>query len=213
MTLNEFETALYHNLYDFFYDAGFEMLAGKKQFRKNVENGFQNVIFSPSVYENECWLELNLGSRHKEVESIVQQFLDNYREYQQDTNTVIISIGKLTNNKYFKYKAIDKDDLLLVCDQIKIYMKQGGFSFMEQCSSVAHLDKLFNKMPSKPCRYLYNQSHRCFKGLVIAKLSNNNKYQVIKNIYRSALKTYGAKQGYIQNFDKLAGFLEHYSVN
>jgi hypothetical protein len=92
-------------------------------------------------------------------------------------------------------------------------MKEAGLGFMQQCSSIAHLNQLFNKMPSKPCRYLYNQSHRCFKGLVIAKLSHNKRYPAIKSIYRDALKTYGAKQGYLTSFDKLAGFLEHYSVN
>ncbi len=213
MTIQEFETAIYHKLYDFFYDRGFEMMAGKKQFRKNVTSGFQNVIFSPSTYEKECWLELNLGTRHQQVEDIVQQFLDNYKEFQKDTNTVVISIGKLTNNKYFKYKAIDNDDLSLICEQIQSFMKEIGMPFMERCSSIAYLDELFNKMPSKPCKYLYNQSHRCFKGLVIAKLNGNKRYGAIKSIYKEALGTYGSKPSHIKNFEKLAAFLEHYSAN
>ncbi|UZR96025.1 hypothetical protein [Chondrinema litorale] len=213
MTLNEFETSLYHKLYDFFYDRGYEMMAGKKQFRKYYSGGFKNIIFSPSVYGDECWLELNLGVRNDLVEEIVQQFLDNYKEFQNDTNTIIISIGKLTNNKYFKYKATDNDDLELICEQIESFMLHEGFSFLDKVSSIKYIDILFNRYPAKPSKFVYNQSHRCFKGLIVAKLVNNKKYKLIKDIYREALKTYGTKPLQLKNFEKLVTFLQHYSAN
>ncbi|MBX2843041.1 MAG: hypothetical protein KTR26_14835 [Flammeovirgaceae bacterium] len=213
MNSPELESLLYQKLYDFFLQHGFEMMAGKKQFRKTYADGFQNVIFSISQYEEEFFIDMNIGIRFSLVEDIAQQFLDNHKEYHQDSNTLIISIGKFTRNKYFRYKIMDLEDLNFTVEEIQFFLHNEGFSFLNKTSNLKTLDLLLNKYPKKSCKYLYNQSHRCFKGIIVAKLRNNPKFLELVKIYKSQLTVSGAPKPIFGKFERLAGFLATYSVN
>lgn len=213
MTAQELETGLYYRLYDFFYDHGFELMADKKQYRRVGDRGFQNVIFSQSAHQDEFVLEVNLGLRFSPIEDIAQQFLDNHVDFRADSNTLIVSIGKLTNNKYFRYKIIDHDDLSLTCDQIADFLEHEGFRFLNEAFSLSNLDKIFNQAPGKACKYLYNQQHRCFKGIVAAKLNHSKQFLPLVEKYQSYLALSGAKPNTQAAFDRLVSFLLHYSDN
>lgn len=213
MTVSEFDTILYHELYDFFYDHEFDLLPGKKQFRRILSSGFQSIIFSPSEYEEELWLEVNLGIRLNFVEELVQQFLDNHLPYQQDALTMVSSIGKLSDNKYFRYKIAQKDDLFYACEEIKTFMKATGFEFLNNYSTLPAMDELLNDRPNKPSKFLYNQTHRCFKGITTAKLVHNPIFLDLVDAYRKFLQKTGVKDTMINQYDKLTNFLFHYSMN
>lgn len=213
MTIQEFDTALYEKLYDFFDEHEFEMHASKKQFRRFTVNGFQNVLFSASEYEGEFWLEVNLGIRIDAVEQMVQQFLDNQKGFHEDAMTAIVSIGRLTNNKYFKYKVVSEDDLESVCLLIQEFMHSQGFQFLNAYNKIEAMDSLLNKNPHKPTQYLYNQIHRCFKGTVLAKLNFNPKLGELIEKYQTFLIVLNAKQSHLERFEKLKTFLLTYSPN
>lgn len=213
MTVSEFDTILYHELYDFFYDYEFDLVPAKKQFRRPISSGFQSVIFSPSEYDEELWLEVNLGIRINLIEDLAQQFLDNHRPYQQDAMTLITSIGKLSNNKYFHYKIAQKDDLFYACEEIKKFMETTGFQFLNDNSSITAMDALLNERPNKPSKFLYNQAHRCFKGITAAKLVHNPIFLDLVDAYRKFLQKTGSKQPLINQYDKLTNYLFHFSMN
>ncbi len=213
MTLQEFETGLYHRLYDFFGDHEFEMMAGLKQFRRLTPHGFQNVIFSPTAYEDELWLDLNIGLRYSPVEDLAQQFLDNLPQYRHESNTLIISVGKFHKNKYFRYKVANEEDLKLCCEQIRDFLKYTGFGFLQKYNALPQLDKLINHKPARPCPYMYNQVHRCFKGLIAARLNDSRAFMDLAETYRKYLKVSAAKPGMRNSFEKLSQYLLHYSSN
>ena len=211
MNHQEFETALYHHLFDFFYDRGFEMQYEKKQFRKLVETGFQNVIFSSSQYENEHLLEVNIGLRFSPIENIAQEYLDNYVDFRSDSNTLVVSIAKMSRNKYFRYRVVNHEDLRLACEQVGEFLTETGLPFLDHHQHVGQLDWLMNTAPGKPCPYLYNQTHRCFKGMVAAHLNKNPKYPQLASAYHQFLEHSGTKPDMIHSFKKLLAFLELHS--
>ena len=213
MTVSEFDTLLYHELYDFFYDYEFDLLPNKKQFRRMLSSGFQSIIFSPSEFEEELWLEVNLGVRLNMVEDLAQQFLDNHRPYRDEALTIVASIGKLSDNKYFRYKIAQKDDLYFACEEVKKFMTASGFSFLNSHSSIAAIDEVLNDRPNKPSKLLYNQSHRCFKAITAAKLVHNPIFLDLVDAYRRYLQKTGSKPNLINQYDKLTNFLFHYSLN
>lgn len=204
---------MYHLLYGFFQTRDFEMLLQKKQFRKYMPNGFVNVILSHSIYEHEHWLEVNLGIRLENVEYIAQQFLDHLNEFHADANTLVLSVGKLTNNKYFRYKITDAEELKYTCNDIRNFLSETGLPFLESHASLAALNHLFNDDPAKPSIYVYNQTHRCFKGLVIAKLAMHPHFIEVAQTYHQMLIKMGAKPDLIMKYDRLANYLLHYSPN
>ncbi|MFN8355594.1 MAG: hypothetical protein U0Y10_14150 [Spirosomataceae bacterium] len=213
MKITPFELELYEKLSSFFTESGFVLLAEKKQFRKVTNLGFQNVIFSLSDYGNEVWLEVNFGLRHHEIEKIAQQFLGNAEEYRADANTLVISIGKFNNAKYFRYKMQTSSDLEDACEEIKRFLAHQGFPFLEAHQPLSELNRLFNTKPYSPCKYLYNQVHRCFKGIVAARLLSSDDFIDLSDQYRHQLVRIGASGEDLLNFEKMLSFLLYQSVN
>jgi hypothetical protein len=213
MSTTEAERLVYQHLTAFFQKREFDPCPDLKQFRRRLPGGFQNVILSFVPSPTEVYLEVNLGCRLDAVEEIAQQFLDNPAEYRTQANTVVVSLGKLANTKHFRYRLVDPDDLHQCAEQIKDFMRGQGFGLLNELAALKALDDLFNKEPHKPLKWVYNQAHRCFKGLVIAKLRCSDCFITLIDKYQTSLFKQGASPKTLADFDKLATYLLHYSAN
>ena len=213
MLLKPFETDIYEKLRTFFDSHGFDLIADKKQFRKLTKTGFQNVIFTTTAYENEVWLEVNIGSRNHQLEQIAQQFLGNTRDYWADANSLVISIGKFNNAKYFRYKMANQADVEDVCEEIKNFLTTRGFAFLKNSDSLLMLHETYNKEPLKTCKYVYNQTHRSFKGLITAKLIYDESFLDLADTHRNFLMRIGAKTEELLTYERLLSYLLYLSVN
>ncbi|MDZ7934906.1 MAG: hypothetical protein U5M51_08090 [Emticicia sp.] len=212
MIHSQFEAKFYEQLDVFFQSQGFGFLPDQKQFRKSTKNGFQNIIFSISEAENVFWIEVNFGVRFEFVEQIAQQFLNNSFGYRPAANTLVISTGKFLDVKYFRYKVSNEADFEKVTQEIRSFFEEKGFDFLNTVDSISFIEETLNDSPTMPCRYLYNQVHRCFKGIIAAKLSDNRNFATITNIYRHFLLKNGTDQD-LMNYERLVGFLHHYNAN
>lgn len=213
MTLTPFETGLYHQLTPFFAGHGFALLADRKQYRRPTDSGFQNVILSPAHYGDETLLEVNFGCRNEQIEQIAQQFLNNANDFRPDANTLITSIGKFLNQLYFRYKIHSDGELTDVCDQICTFFGQSGFAFMDDATTLPALDRLLNEHPEQPCPYVYNQTHRCYKGLIAARLNHNPRFDDLTDTYRHGLVRQTQNPHEQRHFERLITYLGHYSAN
>jgi len=213
MSIKTTEAKLYYALYDFFEKEGFSLLMDKKQFRVNTAAGFKNIIFLVSDYEDGAWLEVHIGCRNEQVEQTAQQFLNvNSMDFRPDANTLIISTGQYNDVKYFRYKIKDEDDLVATCESVKDFLMELGFDFLNTIAHLADVDRLLNSEPLKPCKYLYNQVHRCFKGLIAAKFNDNPRYQYIEETYRKYLAKF-ANEIECSNYERLVVYLKYYGSN
>ncbi|MFN3488778.1 MAG: hypothetical protein ACK4YV_06580 [Emticicia sp.] len=212
MIHSQFETKLYEQLGNFFQSQGFGFLPDQKQFRKSTQNGFQNIIFSISEIENVFWVEVNFGVRFEFIEQIAQQFLNNSFGYRPAANTLVISTGKFLDVKYFRYKVTNEADFEKITNEIGSFFEKKGFNFLNTADSLTFIEDTLNDSPTMPCRYLYNQIHRCFKGIIAAKLSDNHNFATITNIYRHFLLKNGTDKDLL-NYERLVTFLHHYNAN
>ena len=213
MTLTPFETSLYQQLTPFFERHQFTLLPERRQYRRVIDSGFQNVILSPTFYGDETMLEVNFGYRNEQVEQIAQQFLNNLSDYRPDANTLIISIGKFTEIPHFRYKIHSDDELTDICKQIGDFFTRQGFSFLETISTLPALDRLLNEHPEQTCPYLYNQIHRTYKGLIAARLNHNPHFDGLIDVYRHALVHQTQNRYQQMHFERLIAYLQHYSAN
>ena len=213
MLTTPFETSLYHHLTPFFAEHTYDLLPEKKQYRRTTTTGFQNVILSPAFYGNEIILDVNFGCRNEQVEQIAQQFLNNLTDFRPDANTLIISIGKFSGSYYFRYKIHSAPELADVCQQIEDFFTTKGFDFLETSRSLASLDQLLNEHPDQPCPYLYNQTHRCYKGLIAARLNHNPHFDGLTDSYRHLLIQQTQNPYEQLHFERLITYLQHYSAN
>ena len=132
------QTFFVKQLIPFFREWGFEYIDAFSQFRKTDKMGFKNVILSLSQYETEIWIEVTLGIRKDEVERISQPFLSNLSDFHNQTTTISISLGKLNQNPYFRYKAENEEDLELCADQLIDFMTEEGMffqTFFDSCGT------------------------------------------------------------------------------
>ena len=145
MLVKPFEITLYDKLGLFFKEQGFVLMADKKQFRKVTPTGFQNVIFTATSYDDEIWLEVNFGCRNNQVEQIAQQFLGNTRDFWSESNTIVVSIGKYNDAKYFRYKIMTEPDIEDVCEVIKDFLIIQGLPFLNKYDNLLALNDIYNK--------------------------------------------------------------------
>ena len=213
MLVKHFESDIYENLRSFFDLRGYVLMTDKKQFRKATDTGFHNVIFTTTAYENEVWLEVNLGCRNHQLEQIAQQFLGNNRDFWADSNSLVISIGKFNNAKYFRYKMASNSDVLDVCEEVKDFLLTQGFEFLKNSESLSVLHEIYNKTPTKPCKFLYNQVHRSFKGIITAKLTLAENFLDLADIHRNCLLKIGATSEELLMYERLLSYLLYLSVN
>ncbi len=213
MTLTPFEISLYQHLTPFFRAHAYVLLPERKQYRHVSISGFQNVILSPAYYGNETLLEVNFGCRNEQIEQIAQQFLNSLVDYRPDANTLIISIGKFNGLQYFRYKIHSDDELLATCSLIEIFFQNQGFNFLQTASALPALDQLLNEDTTQPCRYVYNQTHRCYKGLIAARLNHNPRFDELTDSYRHLLIRQTQNPYEQRHFERLISYLQHYSPN
>lgn len=213
MGVSSIEAKLYGTLSPFFGKFGFELLPESKQFRRSVPSGFVNVILSVSQYETEYWVEVHFGCRNQQVEQIAQQFLGNLTDFRDESNTLVVSVGKFNDVKYFRYKLTDDTDIELICEEIALFFSDVGLDFLKQIENLPNVQKVLNATPLLPCKYLYNQTHRCFKGLVAARLSDAPNFGELYEIYLSKLHKQACPIDDIVQFERLYWYLLHYSAN
>jgi len=213
MTLTPFETKLYQHLTPFFEQRRYGLLPERKQYRRMTDSGFQNVILSPAYYGDETMLEVNFGCRIEQVEQIAQQFLNNLTDYRPDANTLIISIGKFEGLHYFRYKIHSDDELAHTCGQIEEFFETKGFDFLETSCTLPTLDRLLNEHPALPSLHMYNQTHRCYKGLIAARLNHNPQFDSLIDSYRQLLIRQTQNPYEQLHFERLVTYLQHYSAN
>lgn len=214
MVISNFEQRLLAKLSGSFEPLGFELIEGKKQLRRQLTNGdFESIIFSVSPYEeNDFWIEVNFGVRKTHVETLVQQFLTNRPDFQSDTLTWTTSIGKFKGLKYFRHKVKNNLTFGSTTNEITDFFVTSGLPFMEQNQTLSSVDLLFNAAPEKDSRFIYNQVHRCFKGLAAAKLIDSPKLYSLIDMYRFHVIRLGNDEE-IERFEQFISFLLYYNPN
>jgi hypothetical protein len=214
MVISNFEQRLFTKLSRSFEPLGFELLIEKKQLRRPLTNGdFESIIFSVSPYEeNDYWIETNFGVRKEQVETLVQQFLTNRQDFQDDTMTWNTSIGKFKGLKYFRHKVKNNLTFNSTIDEITDFFVKSGLPFMEKHRTFAGIDSLFNPNPETDSRFIYNQVHRCFKGLATAKLLDSTDFHSLIDTYRFNVIKLGNDEE-IERFEQFVSFLLYYNPN
>jgi len=212
-TYEQRESWIFTPLIPFFAKAEFTYLPALKQFRKDMPNGFQNVVISISHYENSSVVEAHLGIRLESVEQMAFQFTMGLTGFQQDSHTLITSIGRLKDKKYERYSVAQAEEAQRATSAIQTYMQQHGFEFLNNYSSANALDCLFNEQPDEPLSLVYNNFNRCLRGVVLAHLTHRENFEELVQTYLHELRATATPQQLQDRFIRLVQFLSSYSPN
>ncbi|MFP4089943.1 MAG: hypothetical protein ACLFUB_10150 [Cyclobacteriaceae bacterium] len=206
------EMLLFKELRPFFERYDFYLLLPKKQFRKQTKLGFHNVIISVSG-SKPCLIEVNIGVRLDLVEELAYQFTTGLSGYQRDSNTLVTSLGRIIGDPYKRFEAEDHVSVKKAARDIADLMVSEGFYFQEKYDSIKALDQLVNKEPTKKNPFIYNNLHRCLRGVVIARLAENKNFNSLVATYRRSLVRSSTAPPLLERYDKLVNYLKSFSVN
>ena len=208
------EKRLFQQLSPLFSRYGYEALPAKKQFRQTTRSGFRSVLFSLNGDAEEKTLEVQLGIHFNLIEELVYQFLGGRKGAEKESTTVIISLARLKHQKQRRLVITeDEENLQNTCQHIAGALQEKGFRFLNTYSKLHRIDKMVNRKPSRHCPLMYNQIHRCFKGITIARLLHRTDFEKLVILYGNYLYSQLASRQVTENYYKLVNFLKHFSFN
>jgi hypothetical protein len=207
------EEHIYNYLQPVFSRHGYEKISSKKQFRQQSLHGFKNVQFSLSRDANGQLIKVKLGVRLNKVEGLVEQFLEGTEEQPADNQTVVASLSRIYNSEKTSYLLINESSLQHTCQEIAGFMQKKGFRFLELISKLRHIDALINRKPVLPSPYMYNQMHRCFKGIAIASILHRTDFEKLVSVYNNYLYHQWAPREVIDSYTRLVNYLRYFSFN
>ncbi len=207
------EDSFFARMSPFFARFDYQVHRGYQQFRKPIDGGFLNVIYSFSHYEDATWLEVHLGVRIDLVETLAFQFTTGLRGFQHESNTLVTSLGRLRQQPYFRYKMSDEKQVSHAQRDIQDYLVEEGFAWLDHLADLSLLERLFNAQPDAPNPYCYNQAHRAIRGLVLSRVVGRSDFAALRQAYAQQLA--GARVGpaMLEKYQRLATFLDTFSLN
>jgi hypothetical protein len=158
-------------------------------------------------------VEINIGTRIDLVEELAYQFTTGLRSFQENSNTLITSMGRIMQQPYFRFEVHQSVDIREVAEQIKAFMETQGFDFLEKYSTISELDKLFNDKPREKLPYAYNHLNRCLRGIVLARMADRKDFPAIAATYRNTLLKSSTAPPLLEKYDKLVNHLKTFSFN
>lgn len=203
---------LYYALEDYFLSQSFLAIPTLQQFRKATAQGFITVIVSaPAPWPTLA--ELHLGVRINLVETLVYQFTNGLAGYSKHSTTLITSSGNILDDPYQRYAVENERATPNVVQQMRDFMEQLGFAFLERHNSVMMLDNLYNDTPEQQSPFLPNLFHRALRGIALAKLAQRPGWLDLVHVYRTALTARSTPLALLAQYDQLAHYLRTFSVN
>lgn len=213
MTNSHFVSLSFEILQDFFLEAGYVFQPIGNQFRKDTAQGWQNVILGFGHYEDCTFIELSFGSRLNIVEDLIAPYTHGLRGYQAESNTTITNLSKYQKEPQFRFKIREEADLYRMAAHVRDFFRKEGFDFLNSLSELSQLDTLFNEKPKGPCLVSFNHQLRSFRGLAIASLNQNPKWEALAQDYRSLLMRYSSPMVVMDRFKDFSAYLATTALN
>lgn len=192
---------------------GYEWMASGQQFRKQHAHGFNAVVFSPSVYDDEVILEVSLGSRHRLVEELVSSIGKQGLSNGQHGFSAITTLGKQLELKHKRLRAGNPEQTRELGDALLEFFENGGFELMEKLAGRAGLHQALNHEPSKPSLFANNQLLRCFRGLAIAHVIDASNLHSLAEVYEARLQKLGAPAEMHRSFIRMFEYFRAFGLN
>lgn len=213
MNNSHFVSLSFEILQDFFLEADYAFQPIGNQFRKETPQGWQNVILGFGHYEDCTFIELSFGSRLNIVEELIAPYTHGLRGYQAESNTTITNLSKYQKEPQFRFKIREEADLYRMAAHVRDFFRKEGFDFLNKLSDLGQLDSLFNGTPNGPCLVSFNHQLRSFRGLAIASLNQNPRWEQLAQDYRALLRRYSSPSVVMDRFKDFSAYLATTALN
>lgn len=206
-------THFYRGLIPSFEQFGYTWHSPTQQFRSSFEGGFKNISIQPISSREGISFNIQFGTRLHVVERTALMFLPTSVNYLHESNTAIIQLNQ--------FLAEDEQSLLITTQQeladmsvrILNFFQERGFDHLEMLADSKRLEALFNRHPNLPIRVNTNQTYRCFRGITLARMMNNQRWNDVHKAYLHYLEANKVPQVQFEAYMRLVEFLNSFGLN
>jgi len=207
------EVKFYQQLQPYFEDEGFRLVPELKQFRRNFEGGFQNIVISPVQYQDVIYFEVTFGTRFHVVEEVLN-FIENKRGFfAKHRNTTLTTLGQYLEERYFRLKAHNQPQIREAGEYLESFFKTTGLDFLNQLSDLNLVESSYNENPAADSPLVINQELRCFRGLIMAYITQNRNLDNLQQHYTEHLLRKNAPADRLSNFSMLGDYLNNFGLS
>lgn len=209
-SLKSEEHKIYLQLIPLFVLHGYQALPEKKEFRQTTATGYRSVILSVQGNSSQPQISLKLGVRFQMLESLVAQFLPSPDD--EGPSVLLDANQRFPELLYTGRHQPDScytQNIATLCR----FMKVRGFRMLKAMDNVKRIDGLLNRYPAEPTPYQPHPVHRCFRGLVLARIAHRSRFNELQQAYEKRLLALNLPEERLEAFRKLANFLQSFSFN
>ncbi len=188
MHIKEVHHCLQSNLSSSFSNEGYTYNSNKEGFKKNTSFGFVELVYGITNYDPKFIVEgIGFLIRLNVVEEICvnfNQIVDEIRDKKKQA-TIFGGYGGLVKIKNHDFGGMyNLDDVKKVSEEMKSIYFDILKPFIEQHSDIHFLENEINKDTDRDLPYiLYWRGRRAMRGIILAKLCLNPRYEELKSIY------------------------------
>ncbi|MEM8525260.1 MAG: hypothetical protein AAGG68_11475 [Bacteroidota bacterium] len=194
-------------------ERNFEHLPERSQFRKTHLNGFQNMIYNVTDYDDLSIVDVFVGLRNDAIEQLAIPFLQGANRHINDLNTIVTSIRHFLPESPNRFKVYSPKDAQVVVNQSIDFLQQHGFAVLEKLQNLNNLNALLNDLTQKELKWCANPYNRAVRALIAARLAFHPDFELLAQYYLDDLDRRYTIPKHLNRFKELVVFLESYSVN
>lgn len=210
---SEFKKFLSIDLTTWLNQNDFSFLPSKNQFRKLNEHGFDCIFITPTFYENEVYVDVYFGVRISLIEDSVYQYTQGLKDFASDSVSAVMSLKKANNIYPNRFKIRSENDFKEFLSTLKGFFHAEGFELLKNLKDLYFLETLYNAKPDVMSIVQFNQMHRVFRGITLAKICNQPYIESLSIEYRKQLQILGAPKVLINKYNLLTSYLLNNSLN
>lgn len=215
---NEIKEKIAIELGDKLSKEGFIYKKTRNEFR--CQRGDYTYIF---ILEQLSWsdhhsVDVRLAISQKQIETILEKIIGKLRHkytFWRDIARIYKSPdGRQIINGNLAILLIYNEDIEAAIETLEGYYKNIAKPYFDRYQSLESIDDIMNNPPfdHSPAHVGGNFDNRCMKGLIVARLVNNPKYDELMAIYDEEIKgTMNAES--IENYYKVRDYLMYNRIN
>ena len=141
------------------------------------------------------------------------QLVENYIFKEEGySDTLLLNKSDYFADINYRFKIIKNDDISEWMKIVKKFYQDFALPFFKCNNTTEELDKLLNNTPTEKVIYCGDLGWRIIKGLIVAKLNGNPKYNELRDYYKSEVEN--KFQGYFmyEKCMKVIDFLDNHSL-
>lgn len=190
----------------------------KNEFKNQIGDYIYMFILEQVSWSDHYSIKVNLAISQNKIEAILEKIIGKFRHqytFWQDIARVYKSPdGRQVVNGNLAILLIQNEDIDAAVETLERYYENIAKPYFERYNSLEAIDNIMNNPPFEHCPADVGNGFdgRCMKGLIVARLVNNPKYDDLVAIYDEEIKgTMNAKS--IENYYKVREYLSYNRIN